>query len=271
VEATLNARWQHFDYQESDGVATVTFARPDRLNSLTFEVYADLRDLTAELRGRADQVRVLVIRGTGRGFCSGGDVEEIIGRLLSMDTRAVYEFARMTGECTRNLRRMPQPVIAAVNGVAAGAGAVLAAAADIRVLAASASFQFLFTRVGLSGGDMGICWLLPRLVGLGRATEILMLGERIEAEEALAAGLAQRVVPDDELEAAVRAYADRFKRLAPWGLAMTKEMLNRAAAMDYDSAIEMEAWTQTLMMTTRDFHEYHAAFTAGRPPVFRGR
>lgn len=267
----MDQRWRHFEYREADGVATVTFTRPEHLNSLTFEVYADLRDLAIELGARVDEVRILVIRGTGKGFSSGGDVEEIIGRLLAMDTRAVYEFAHMTGECTRRLREMRQPVIAAVNGVAAGAGAVLATAADFRLLAESASFRFLFTRVGISGGDMGIAWLLPRMVGLGRATEILMLGDRISAHEALTIGLANRVVPDDELDSAVEGYVNRLKEAAPWGLAMTKEMLNRGAALDYSTAIEMEAWTQTLMMTTRDFREYQDAFTARRPPEFTGR
>jgi enoyl-CoA hydratase/carnithine racemase len=162
-------------------------------------------------------------------------------------------------------------VIAAVNGVAAGAGAVLAAAADLRILARSASFRFLFTTVGLSGGDMGICWLLPRLVGLGRATQMLMLGGKVAAAEALDAGLATRVVADDDLDAAVTECADRLKELAPWGLAMTKEMLNRAAATDYSTAIEIEAWTQTLLMTAGDFKEFHAAFTGRRQPTFTGR
>jgi len=252
-------------------VATVTFSRPERLNSLTFEVYADIRDLTRALRSRGAEVRVLVIRGRGRGFCSGGDVDEIIGQLLKRGTREVFEFAHMTGECVRNLREMPQPVIAAVNGVAAGAGAVLAAAADIRVLAESASFRFLFTSVGLSGGDMGICWLLPRIIGLGRATEALLLGGKITSQQALAWGLAARVVPDDRLDEAVDEYVAALKDLAPWGLAMTKEMLNRAASSDYSSAIEMEAFTQTLLMTAEDFREFHAGFTGKRKPEFRGR
>ena len=267
----MTRRWKHFDYREADGVATVTFSRPERLNALTFEVYADLRDLTAELRSRPDDVRVLVLRGTGRGFCSGGDVDEIIGRLLERDTRGVYEFAHMTGACVRGLREMPQPVVAAVNGIAAGAGAVLAAAADLRVLAESATFQFLFTKVGLSGGDMGVCWLLPRLVGLGRATELLLLGGRISSSEALGMGLANRVVPDGELDEAVDTYVSRLVSLAPWGLAMTKEMLGRAASMDYSSAVEMEAWTQTLLMTADDFRAFHEAFTEGRAPRFSGR
>ena len=262
--------WEHFDYEERDEVATLTFSRPDRLNSLTFDVYADIRDLTNSLRGRQD-VRVLVVQGRGRGFCSGGDVDEIIAELLKMGTRDIYEFARMTGACVRNLREIPQPVIAAVNGVAAGAGAVLAAAADIRLLAESASFRFLFTSVGLSGGDMGICWLLPRIVGLGRATEALLLGGKITSQEALAWGLASSVVADDQLDSSVADYVNRLKELAPWGLAMTKEMLNRAASTDYSSAIEMEAFTQTMLMTAEDFREFHAGFTGKRKPEYRGR
>ena len=264
-------RWEHFDYEERDGVATLTFARPDRLNSLTFEIYSDIRDLTADLRTRGDDVRVLVIRGRGRGFCSGGDVDEIIGRLLERGTREVYEFAQMTGDCVRNLREMPQPVIAAVNGVAAGAGAVLAAASDIRVLANSASFRFLFTSVGLSGGDMGVCWLLPRIIGFGRATEALLVGGKITSAEALSWGLASKVVDDDRLDSAVDEYVSHLRSLAPWGLAMTKEMLNRGASSDYSTAIEVEAFTQSLLMTAEDFREFHAGFTAKRKPEFRGR
>ena len=262
--------WEHFDYEERSGVATLTFSRPERLNSLTFDVYADIRELTDSLRRRQD-VRALVILGRGRGFCSGGDVDEIIAELLKMGTRDVYEFARMTGACVRNLREIPQPVIAAVNGLAAGAGAVLAAAADIRILAESASFRFLFTSVGLSGGDMGICWLLPRIVGLGRATEALLFGGEIKSQEALAWGLASRVVADDQLDAAVAEHVSRLKGLAPWGLAMTKEMLNRAASTDYSSAIEMEAFTQTLLMTAEDFREFHAGFSGKRKPEYQGR
>jgi enoyl-CoA hydratase/carnithine racemase len=265
----LVRRWEHFDYEERDSVATITFSRPERLNSLTFEVYADIRDLTDSLRGRGDEIRVLVIRGRGRGFCSGGDFDEIIAELLKMDTRRVYEFARMTGACVRNLREIPQPVIAAVNGIAAGAGAVLATAADIRVLAESATFRFLFTSVGISGGDMGVCWLLPRIVGLGRATEILMLGGKITSSEAVAWGLASRAVADDQLDATVAGYVAAVKELPPWGLAMTKEMLNRAASTDYSTAIEMEAWTQTLLMTGKDFSEFHAGFTSKREPQGR--
>lgn len=267
----MTDHWQHFDYEERDGVATLTFSRPERLNSLTFEVYADVRDLTRSLQSRADEVRVLVIRGQGRGFSSGGDVDEIIGELLRRGTREVYEFAHMTGECVRNLREMPQPVIAAVNGVAAGAGAVLAAASDVRVMAESASFRFLFTSVGLSGGDMGVCWLLPRLIGFGRATHALMLGGKITSREALDWGLATRVVPDGQLDTTVAELVAGLLELAPWGLAMTKEMLNRGASLDYSSAIEMEAFTQSLLMSAEDFREFHAGFTGKRKPEFHGR
>lgn len=258
-----------FEYAENRGVATITFNRPDRLNALTFEVYGALHDLTADLKQR-DDVRVLVIRGQGRGFSSGGDVDEIIGALVGMGTRQVYEFARATGACVRNIREMPQPVIAAVNGIAAGAGAMIALSADLRICSDRARFDFLFTKVGLSGGDMGACWLLPRVVGMGRATEILMLGDSIDAWRALEIGLATSVVPHDALEETVNDWAARLQERAPWGLAMTKEMLNRAASMDYASAIEMEAWTQSLLMTAEDFKEYRASFAEGRSPTYRG-
>lgn len=267
----MKSRWESFRYEERDGIATITLDRPERLNSLTFEVYADIRDLTAELKKRPVEVQCLVIRGTGRGFCSGGDVDEIIQRLLKMGTRDVYEFARMTGACVRNLREMPQPVIAAVNGIAAGAGAVLALACDFRILAETARFEFLFTKVGISGGDMGVCWLLPRIVGLGRATEMLLLGDRVEAQDAKHMGLANQVVVGNALEEAVGELAARLLQRAPWGVAMTKEMLNRSASMDYSSAIEMEAWTQSLLMTAGDFAEFHAGFTEKRRPQFKGR
>src|SRR6266498_1176231 len=181
--APLTASWEHFRYREEGGVATVTFDRPERLNALTFEVYADLRELLAELP-RREGVRVLVITGEGRGFCSGGDVHDIIGALQGMGLRDLLDFTRMTGAVVQRLRELPLPVIAAVNGVAAGAGAVIALAADFRILARSASLAFLFTRVGLAGADMGAAYLLPRLVGLARATELLLLGDRLDAEPA---------------------------------------------------------------------------------------
>lgn len=266
----MRTDWKHFNFEVKDGVASLRFNRPDNLNALTFDVYEDLRDLAAEM-AHEPEIAVLILRGEGGAFCSGGDVNDIIGELVGMDTRGIYDFARMTGACVRNLRDMPQPVISAVNGVAAGAGAVIALASDFRVLTENASIQFLFTKVGISGGDMGVCWLLPRVIGLSRATELLMLGRKVAAEEALQIGLANRVVAADQLDAAIAEYVTALQRLTPWGLAMTKEMLSRAASMDYSSAIEMEAWTQTLMMTTADFSEFRNAFAEKRRPVYVGR
>ena len=199
----------HFDFDVSDGVATITLNRPDKLNALTFEAYADLRDLIPQLPHRGD-ARVLVITGEGRGFCSGGDVEEIIGELVKREAAELREFTRMTGAVVKALRELPMPVIAAVNGIAAGAGSVIALAADFRLLARSASFAFLFTRVGLSGADMGSAYLLPRIIGLGRATELLMLGDKIDAQRALEIGLAGEVVPDEELRGRVAKLAQRL-------------------------------------------------------------
>ncbi len=201
ASAGFTDRWQHFDFAVADGVATITLARPEKLGALTFDVYADLRDLLAELPHRGD-ARVLVITGSGRGFCSGGDVVEIIGALQSMQAGDLLEFTRMTGSVVRALRECPLPVIAAVNGIAAGAGAVIALASDFRLLARSARFAFLFTKVGLAGADMGSAYLLPRVIGLGRATELLMLGDTVDSERALQIGLATAVVDDEALPGA---------------------------------------------------------------------
>ena len=266
----LTERWEHFDLDIADGVATVRFSRPDKLNALTFEVYADLRDLLAELPHHAD-VRVLVITGQGRGFCSGGDVEEIIGELQKMDPAELLEFTRMTGAVTKGLRECPLPVIAAVNGVAAGAGSVLALASDLRVLARSASFAFLFTRVGLAGADMGSAYLLPRLVGLGRATELLLLGETIDADRAMAMGLATSVVEDDELPDVTGKLARRLADGPAWAYSTTKVLLTRELDMDLGSAIEMEAITQALLMKSHDHREFYAAWQDGRRPDWTGR
>jgi len=176
--------WPNFGFSVDDGVATLTFRRPERLNALTFDVYADLRDLLASLPQRGD-VRAMVLTGEGRGFCSGGDVEEIIGALQGADRKRLLEFTRMTGAVVANMRACPVPIVAAVNGVAAGAGAVIALAADLRLVGRSASFAFLFTKVGLAGADMGSAYLLPRVIGFGRATELLLLGDRVDAERAV--------------------------------------------------------------------------------------
>jgi enoyl-CoA hydratase/carnithine racemase len=252
------------------GVGVVTFDRPDRLNALTFEVYADLRDLLAEVEHR-DDVSVLMVTGEGRGFCSGGDVHEIIGKLLEMDTKGLLEFTRMTGAVVEAMRRLPMPIIAAVNGVAAGAGAVIALAADLRVLAESASFHFLFTKVGLAGADMGSAYLLPRVVGLGRASEFLLLGEAVDAEQALSVGLATRVVPDAELARAATDLASELASGPTLAYGSTKVLLSRELDMDLGSSIELEAFTQALLMTTEDHAEFYEAFTGKRKPEWKGK
>ena len=256
-----------FRYSEADQVATITLDRPDRLNALTFEVYAELRDLFAWLDGR-DGVKVVVITGEGRGFCSGGDVEDIIGRLLARDMPQLLQFTRMTGALIRNIRTLRKPVIAAINGVAAGAGAVIALACDFRIASDRASLAFLFTRVGLAGADMGAAYLLPRIVGLARATEILMLGDRIPADEALRFGLVTRVVSPDALMDETAALARRLASGPSFALGMTKELLNHELSMDLSAAIEAEAEGQAICMLTPNFREAYDAFVQKRPPVF---
>jgi enoyl-CoA hydratase/carnithine racemase len=262
--------WKHFDFRVADGVATVTFSRPDKLNALTFEVYADLRDLLAELPHRGD-VRVVVLAGRGRGFCSGGDVEEIIGELRKMAPAQLLEFTRMSGAVVKALRECPLPVIASVNGIAAGAGSVIALAADFRLLAESASFAFLFTRVGLAGADMGSAYLLPRLVGLGRATELLVLGDKVSSSRADQLGLATSVVPDAELASATTELARRLADGPAFAYSTTKVLLTRELDMDLGSSIELEAMTQALLMKSDDHAEFYAAWSAGRRPQWSGR
>jgi enoyl-CoA hydratase/carnithine racemase len=268
--APLTRDWQHFRYAEDGGVSTVTLNRPEKLNPLTFESYADLRDLLTELPHHTD-VRALVIRGEGRAFCGGGDVNEIIGELIRMEPRDLMRFTKMTGDVIRAMRECPVPIIAAVHGIAAGAGAVVALAADFRVVGASGKFAFLFTKVGLSGGDMGAAYLLPRVVGLGRATELLMLGETIDAPTADRYGLVTRLVPDDELDQAVADLAARLATGPTLALAQTKSLLTRELDMPIGSAMELDAMTQALLMTTRDHAEFHSAFNERRPPRWQGR
>ena len=271
ASAAFTADWQHFRFEVDGGVGTITLDRPDRLNALTLDAYADLRDLLAEVEHR-DDVRVLVITGTGRGFCSGGDVDEIIGELLRRDDdRTVLEFTRMTGAVVQRMRELPRPIIAAVNGTAAGAGAVIALAADLRVVARSASFHFLFTKVGLAGADMGCAYLLPRIVGLGRASELLLLGDRVDADMAERIGLANRVVDDGELAGEVGALARRLADGPSFALNATKSLLTRELDASLPSAIELEAWTQALLMRSGDHAEFYAAFTEGRDPRWSSR
>jgi enoyl-CoA hydratase/carnithine racemase len=263
-------RWRNFRLEIAGGVANVTFDRPDKLNALTFEGYADLRDLLAELPHRGD-VKVLVLRGEGRGFCSGGDVHEIIGELLKMKPHEHLAFTRMTGDVVRALREVPIPVVASIQGIAAGAGSVLALAADFRVCAESARFAFLFTKVGLSGGDMGAAYLLPRIVGLGNATKLLMLGDTIGSAEADRYGLVSELVPDEELEAATLRLAERLANGPALAYAQTKTQLTRELDMGLSASLEMDAAVQALLMNSEDHAEFHRAFTSKQSPDWKGR
>jgi enoyl-CoA hydratase/carnithine racemase len=266
----LTGTWKHFRFSVSDGIGTVTLDRPGKLNALTFEAYADLRDLLAELPHRGD-TRVLVIRGNGRAFCSGGDVNEIIGATLAMSPDELLAFTRMSGEVIKQMRDCPVPVIAAVHGMAAGAGAVIALAADFRVCTPAARFAFLFTKVGLSGGDMGAAYLLPRLVGLGHATRLLMLGDTVGAEEAERIGLVSFLAGKDSFDDEVLALARRLASGPVQAFAQTKALLTREQDMSLSAAIELEAMTQALLMKGEDYAEFHAAFNEGRPPQWTGR
>jgi enoyl-CoA hydratase/carnithine racemase len=268
--AGFTERWDNFEFAVVDGVATVTLSRPEKLNALTFEVYADLRDLLGELPHRGD-VRVLVLTGQGRGFCSGGDVDAIIGELQRMPAADLLAFTRMSGGVVRAMRDCPLPIIAAVNGIAAGAGSVLALASDFRLLARSASFAFLFTRVGLAGADMGCAYLLPRLVGFGRAMELLALGDDVSAERALEIGLATQVVDDGDLPAAAEALSRRLANGPAFAYSTTKVLLTRELDLDLAGAIELEALGQALMMQSEDHREFYAAWSDGRPPAWTGR
>ena len=270
ASAPLTSKWEHFRFEVDDRVATVTLDRPDKLNALTFEAYADLRDLLAELPQRGD-VRVLVVRGSGRAFCSGGDVNEIIGATLSMSPDQHLAFTRMTGSVIQGMRECPVPIIAAVHGMAAGAGAVIALAADFRVCTPAARFAFLFTKVGLSGADMGAAYLLPRLVGLGHATRLLMLGDTVNADEAFRIGLISELATSDAFEEAVGGLARRLASGPTQAYAQTKALLTREQDMSLSAAVELEAMTQALLMKGQDYAEFHAAFTAGRPPRWQGR
>ncbi|MET9654098.1 MULTISPECIES: enoyl-CoA hydratase family protein [unclassified Streptomyces] len=268
--ALRTEKWRHLRVDIDDGVATLTLARPDKLNALTFGAYADLRDLLAEL-SRERAVRALVLGGEGRGFCSGGDVDEIIGATLAMDTAQLLDFNRMTGQVVRAIRECPFPVIAAVHGVAAGAGAVLALAADFRIADPSARFAFLFTRVGLSGGDMGAAYLLPRVVGLGHATRLLMLGEPVRAPEAERIGLISELTEEGDVAARAAELARRLADGPALAHAQTKALLTAELDMPLAASVELDAATQALLMNGEDYAEFHAAFTEKRAPQWRGR
>jgi len=249
------------------GVATITLNRPERLNALTFEVYRELTDTFAALR-KATEVRVVVITGAGRAFCSGGDVHDIIGELFSRDMEGLLEFTRMTCELVKNIRALHKPVIAGLNGTTAGAGACIALASDIRLAAEEAKIAFLFVKVGLSGADMGAAYLLPRVVGLAKATELLYTGDFISAQEAERIGLYNRVVPGSQLAATTQEFAERLAQGPAFALAKTKELLDREADMDLEAALECEAQAQAICMQHPDYREAYEAFVKKRATKF---
>jgi enoyl-CoA hydratase/carnithine racemase len=256
-----------YSLDRETGVATVTLNRPERLNALTFEVYDELRNTFYALHDEED-VRVVIITGTGRGFCTGGDVEDIIGRLFARDMRGLLEFTRMTCDLILSMRRCRKPVIGALNGTVAGAGAVIATACDMRVGAENAKIAYLFTRVGLSGADMGAAWMLPRIVGLGKASELLMTGDFIDAAEAHRIGLYNRVVPEGTALEAATELAEKLARGPSFALEITKDSLNREASMDLAGALESEAQIQAALMLHPDFRESYDAFVEKRDARF---
>ncbi len=264
---TLAPRSFQYALDPATAVATLTLDRPDRLNALTFEVYTELRD-TFRALDTEPGVRAVVITGRGRAFCSGGDVEDIIGALFARDAAGLLEFTRLTGDLILAIRQCRRPVVAALNGTVAGAGAVIAAASDIRIAAEGAKIAFLFSRVGLAGADMGAAWLLPRIIGLAHASELLLLGDFISAERAAAIGLYNRVVPAERLLAEATEVAVRLARGPSAAHGVTKQALNQEAAMDLVSAIEYEARVQAECMRHPNFREAYQAFRDRREPRF---
>jgi enoyl-CoA hydratase/carnithine racemase len=256
-----------YAHDAATGVATITLDRPERMNALTFEVYAELRD-TFRALDTEPGVRAIVITGAGKAFCSGGDVRDIIGALLGREHERLLEFTRMTCDLILAIRRCRRPVVAALNGTTAGAGAVIATACDLRFAAASARIAFLFTKVGLSGADMGAAWLLPRIVGSGRAAELLLTGEFITADEALRIGLYNRVVADGEALAAATAAAAALAGGPSLALGITKHAIDDEATMDLGEALDSEAAIQASLMSHADFREAYEAFVAKRTAKF---
>lgn len=250
------------------GVATVTLDRPDRYNALTFEVYDELKTVFDALDTEPG-VRSVILTGSGKAFCTGGDVDDIIGELFGRDYQGLLDFTRRTGALILSMLRCRRPIVGALNGQVAGAGAVIASACDVRVASEDARIAYLFTKVGLSGADMGATWLLPRIVGHGRATELLMFGDFLDAPTAERWGLYNRVVPKDDLPAEARSWAERLARGPSFGLEVTKKMLQREAAMDVESALAAEVEIQAACMEDSNFRESYDAWVEKRKPRFR--
>lgn len=265
----MSIRPSAFSYQldAPTAVATITLNRPERLNALTFDVYTQLRD-TFRALDTEPGVRAIVITGAGRAFCSGGDVEDIIGALLGKDLAALQEFTRLTCDLILAMRRCRRPIVGALNGTVAGAGAVIAAACDVRVAAESAKIAFLFTKVGLSGADMGAAWLLPRIVGYGHASEMLLTGDFVDAKRAYDIGLYNRVVPQAQVLPEARSLAEKLARGPTAALGVTKQALEAEAALDLEAALAYEAEVQARLMQGPNFREAHEAFRAKREPKF---
>jgi enoyl-CoA hydratase/carnithine racemase len=259
--------YSNFVFENNDGVATIRLNDPEHLNALTFQIYADLEKIFAELT-HDNSVKTIVLTGTGKGFCSGGRVDDIIGPLLKMKGDELYKFTRMTCNVVKNMRNLKKPIIAAVNGIAAGAGAMLMLAADLRIFSDNARAAFLFVKVGLSGADMGALYLLPRIVGLGKATELVYFGDTIDAQEAHRIGLANRVVPAANLMDEAYKWAGRLKEGPLYALGVTKELLEYEGNIDLEAALEMEAAAQARCMETPDFVEGYNAFMEKRPLRF---
>ncbi len=260
---------EHFLWQVEGGVGTITLNRPERKNPLTFASYAELRDLFHALRHATD-VHVVVVQGAGGNFCSGGDVHEIIGPLLQLTAPELLMFTRMTGELVKTMRHCPQPIVAAVDGVCAGAGAIIAMASDLRLGTARSKTAFLFNRVGLAGCDMGACAMLPRIVGQGRASEWLYTGRALGGEEAERWGFYNRLVAPEALQAEAQKLAADLAAGPTFANSITKTMLHQEWDMGIDAAIESEAQAQALCMLTQDFHRAYHAFVAKERPVFKG-
>ena len=259
--------YSSFVFENNDGVATIRLNDPDKLNALTFQTYSDLEKIMAELADDKS-AKVIVLTGTGKGFCSGGSVNDIIGPLLKMQGDELYKFTRMTCNVVKNMRALKKPIIAAVNGIAAGAGAMLMLASDLRIFSDKARAAFLFVKVGLSGADMGALYLLPRIVGLGKATELVYFGDTIDAQEAYRIGLANRVVPSETLLEEAYKWANRLKDGPLYALGVTKELIEYEGNVDLATALELEAMAQARCMETPDFLEGYNAFIEKRPLRF---
>ncbi|MBX3562425.1 MAG: enoyl-CoA hydratase family protein [Sphingomonas sp.] len=259
----------HFKWDYADGVATVTLNRPERKNPLTFDSYAELRD-TFRVLVYAREVKAVVVTGAGGNFSSGGDVHEIIGPLTQMAMPELMDFTRMTGDLVKAMRGCPQPIVAAIDGVCAGAGAIVAMASDIRIATPETKVGFLFTRVGLAGCDMGACAILPRIIGQGRASELLFTGRMMGAEEGERWGFHNRLVPADALMAEAQALAQNLAAGPNFAHGMTKTQLNTEWAVSLETAIEMEAQAQAICMATQDFRRAFEAFAAKTKPEFQG-